>query len=146
MVEPCANHGGDFLPPVGIPLDQCCQRNCLCGFVTVRRKRLRWPRFRFSGLYGSFAEAWTLAGGSLVGATSDAVEERGLVLGEDVSIIGSVKTPALEEILATDPDFVMLSADIEAQTELHDALTEAGYRARNALLSSKPSTKKLAPL
>ena len=81
---------------------------------------------RVVSLYGSFAEAWTLAGGTLVGATSDAVEERGLVLGEDVSIIGSVKTPALEEILATDPDFVMLSADIEAQTELHDALTEAG--------------------
>ena len=81
---------------------------------------------RVVSLYGSFAEAWTLAGGDLVGATSDAVEERGLDLGEEVAIIGSVKTPALEEILATDPDFVMLSADIAAQTELHDALTAAG--------------------
>lgn len=81
---------------------------------------------RVVSLYGSFAEAWTLAGGQLVGATSDAIEERGLDLGEEVAIIGSVKKPALEEILAADPDFVMLSADTAAQTELHDALTAAG--------------------
>ena len=33
------------------------------------------------GLYGSFAELWLLSGGTLVGATTDAVEERGLALG-----------------------------------------------------------------
>ena len=81
---------------------------------------------RVVSLYGSFAEAWTLAGGSLVGATSDAVEERGLALGEDVAIVGSVKVPGFEEILAAEPDFVMLSADIAAQAELHGALTDAG--------------------
>ena len=81
---------------------------------------------RVVSLYGSFAEAWTLAGGSLVGATSDAVEERGLVLGDHVAIVGSVKNPGFEEILAAQPDFVMLSADIAAQAELHDALTDAG--------------------
>ena len=32
---------------------------------------------RVASLYGSFAETWTLAGGTLIGATSDAVEERG---------------------------------------------------------------------
>lgn len=81
---------------------------------------------RVVSLYGSLAEAWTLAGGSLVGATSDAVEERGLVLGDHVAIVGSVKNPGFEEILAAQPDFVMLSADIAAQAELHDALTDAG--------------------
>lgn len=81
---------------------------------------------RVVSLYGSFAEAWTLAGGSLVGTTSDAVEERGLALGEDVAIVGSVKTPGFEEILAADPDFVILSADIAAQADLHDALAGAG--------------------
>lgn len=81
---------------------------------------------RVVSLYGSFAEAWTLAGGSLVGATSDAVEERGLALGEQVAIVGSVKNPGFEEILAAEPDFVMLSADIAAQAQLHDALAAAG--------------------
>ena len=81
---------------------------------------------RVVSLYGSFAEAWTLAGGTLVGTTSDAVEERGLALGEEVAIIGSVKSPALEEVLAAAPDFVILSADTAAQVELHDALVDAG--------------------
>lgn len=81
---------------------------------------------RVVSLYGSFAETWTLAGGSLVGTTSDAIEERHLELGEDVSIIGSIKEPNLEEILAAAPDFVMLSADTAKQVDLHDALANAG--------------------
>ena len=62
-------------------------------------------------LYGSYAEAWTLAGGALVGATSDAVDERKMDLGE-ARVVGSVKSPDLETILALDPDFVILSADL----------------------------------
>lgn len=81
---------------------------------------------RVVSLYGSFAETWTLAGGSLVGTTSDAIEERHLELGEDVSIIGSIKEPNLEEILAAAPDFVMLSADTAKQVDLHSALANAG--------------------
>ena len=50
---------------------------------------------RVVSLYGSFAELWLLAGGTLVGATTDAVEERGLALGEDVALVGNVKTPSL---------------------------------------------------
>ena len=81
---------------------------------------------RVVSLYGSFGETWTLAGGSLVGTTSDAIEERHLKLGEDVAIIGSIKEPNLEEILAVSPDFVMLSADTAKQVDLHDALVNAG--------------------
>jgi iron complex transport system substrate-binding protein len=77
-------------------------------------------------LYGSFAEAWTLSGGTLVGATQDAVDERHLDLGEDVSIVGTVKEPNLEEILALSPDFVILSSEIPAQVKLHQSLTDAG--------------------
>lgn len=77
-------------------------------------------------LYGSFGETWMLAGGQLAGTTSDAVEERGLTLGEDVAVVGTVKQPNLEEILAVDPDFVVLSADIAAQVDLHEALVQAG--------------------
>ena len=66
---------------------------------------------RVVSLYGSFGETWMLAGGTLVGTTSDAIEERGLMLGDEVAIVGSVKQPNFEEILAANPDFVILSAD-----------------------------------
>ena len=81
---------------------------------------------RVVSLYGSFGETWMLAGGTLVGTTSDAIEERGLVLGDEVAIVGSVKQPNFEEILAANPDFVILSADTAEHVELHDALTDAG--------------------
>lgn len=83
----------------------------------------RWERV--VSLYGSFAETWLLAGGALTGTTEDAVSERGLELGESVAVVGTVKEPSLEEILALGPDFVILSADIAPQVKLHDALTAA---------------------
>ena len=81
---------------------------------------------RVVSLYGSFAECWMLAGGKLVGTTEDAVTERGLMLGEDTAIVGSVKEPNLEAIIAAQPDFVILSADTANQVKFHDALTQAG--------------------
>lgn len=80
---------------------------------------------RVVSLYGSFAETWVLAGGSLVGATSDAVKERKLPLGEEVSIVGSMQEPNLEEIIALAPDFVILSADTAEHLALHEALQTA---------------------
>lgn len=77
-------------------------------------------------LYGSFAETWELAGGELAGVTEDAVEERHMDLGEGVETIGSVKSPNLEAILALDPDFVILSADVATQVDLEPALQESG--------------------
>ena len=79
---------------------------------------------RVVSLYGSFAETWQLAGGELVGATSDAIQKRQLDLG-DAAVVGTVKEPNLEEIIAADPDFVILAADIAAQAALHDALVQA---------------------
>ena len=81
---------------------------------------------RVVSLYGSFGETWLLAGGTLVGSTRDAITERKLSLGEDVAVVGTVKEPNLEEILALSPDFVILSADTANQVKLHDALTQAG--------------------
>ncbi|MEG0803417.1 MAG: hypothetical protein RSF90_00530 [Pygmaiobacter sp.] len=77
-------------------------------------------------LYGSFAECWMLAGGTLAGTTQDAIKERGLALGEDVSIVGTVQEPNLEAVIALAPDFVLLSADIAPQVALDGALSEAG--------------------
>lgn len=81
---------------------------------------------RVVSLYGSFAETWLLAGGELIGTTSDAVTERELDLGDDVAIVGTVKEPNLEEVIAAEPDFVILAADIAPQVDFHAALTEAG--------------------
>ena len=89
------------------------------GYETVIES---WDRV--VSLYGSFAETWQLAGGELVGATSDAIQERQLDLG-DAAVVGTVKEPNLEEIIAADPDFVILAADIAAQAALHDALVQA---------------------
>ena len=52
---------------------------------------------RVVSLYGSFAETWLLAGGTLVGTTSDAIEERQLDL-DGAAVVGTVKEPNLEEI------------------------------------------------
>ena len=82
------------------------------------------PR-RVVSLYGSYAEAWAQAGGTLVGATEDAVSERGMDLGE-AQIIGTTKAPNLELILALDPDLVLLSLDIAAQVSAAEALEAAG--------------------
>lgn len=80
---------------------------------------------RVVSLYGSFAEVWLLAGGTVVGTTSDAIEERQLDL-DGAAVVGTVKEPNLEEIIAAEPDFVILAADIAAQADFHDALTQAG--------------------
>ena len=82
----------------------------------------RWDRV--VSLYGSFAETWLLAGGQLVGTTSDAIEERQLDLGE-AAVVGIVKEPNLEAVIAAEPDFVILASDIAGQAELHQALADA---------------------
>ena len=76
-------------------------------------------------LYGSYSDAWLSAGGSLAGTTEDAVEERGLDVG-DAEIVGTVKEPSAEKIIALEPDLVILSSDIAAQQEMADVLENAG--------------------
>ena len=81
---------------------------------------------RVVSLYGSFAEAWTLAGGTLAATTEDAIKERGLDLGTDIAVIGTNQDPNTEEILAQNPDFVILNAEVSEQTALHEFLQEGG--------------------
>lgn len=81
---------------------------------------------RVVAAYGSFAEAWLLAGGELVGVTQDALEQRDLGLPEDIAVVGTVKEPNAEEIIALEPDLVLLASDITAQAEIRDVLENAG--------------------
>lgn len=81
---------------------------------------------RVISLMGSYTETWMLAGGQVVATTSDAIEERGLELDEDVQIIGTVKEPNLEKIIALNPDFVILSADLAPHISAAETLKKAG--------------------
>ena len=78
-----------------------------------------------AALSASFAQVWLLAGGTLAGVTQDAVEELQLPVG-DAQIVGSVKTPDSERILALDPDFVILSADIAGHRDIARVLESGG--------------------
>lgn len=75
--------------------------------------------------YASFAQCWLLSGGKLAGVTADAAEDRGLPV-EDAAIIGTVKSIDLEKLAALEPDYVILSADLTAHSELKSALEELG--------------------
>ncbi len=81
---------------------------------------------RVVAAYGSFAEAWLLAGGELVGVTQDALEQRDLGLPEDIAVVGTVKEPNAEEIIALEPDLVLLASDITSQADIRDVLENAG--------------------
>ena len=81
---------------------------------------------RVVAAYSSFAESWLLAGGELCGVTQDALEERDLGLPEDTAVVGTVKEPNAEEIIALDPDLVILASDIAAQADIRDVLENAG--------------------
>lgn len=76
-------------------------------------------------LYGSFSEAWVQAGGTLAGVTDDAIDERGLDL-PDAQVIGTTKAPNLEMVIALEPDWVILSADIAQQVSAMEVLEGAG--------------------
>lgn len=77
--------------------------------------------------YGSFADCLLLSGIEPVAVTDDAVEEHGLEFSDNTSIIGSVKHINLESLIACNPDYVILSADLAAHLKLEEALKEAGF-------------------
>jgi iron complex transport system substrate-binding protein len=74
---------------------------------------------------GSLAHIWLLAGGSLVGVTSDAFDER-FALPPATANIGRLHQLDMETTLALEPDFVILSAELAAQTKLYDSFAAAG--------------------
>lgn len=81
---------------------------------------------RIASAYGSFSECWLLSGGTLVGVTDDAVNERNLPLDDTVEIIGTVKEINLEALAAVNPDYVILSEDITMQKSLKESLSSMG--------------------
>ena len=80
---------------------------------------------RVAALLGSFAEVWTLAGGSLCAAAADAWEDYDLPL-ENAASLGGAHSPIVETLLAAAPDFVLASASTAADVELMGTLEAAG--------------------
>lgn len=81
---------------------------------------------------GSFADAWQLAGGTLVGASDDAFGHYA-VDSSKVSGVGRSTSLNLESILALKPDFVIMTGIADgkhstgvSQADAESALTEAG--------------------
>ncbi|MDR2671080.1 MAG: ABC transporter substrate-binding protein [Oscillospiraceae bacterium] len=73
---------------------------------------------------GSLAEIWRLAGGDLLGATSDAFED-GFADPDQTADVGGLHDPNPERILSLRPALVILSADIAKQTALKEPLAAA---------------------
>ena len=79
-------------------------------------------------LFGSYGDVWQLAGGQLSGATDDFVSERAgdAELSCKTEIIGTVKHPNAEAILALTPDLALLSCDIDSHADMAQVLEQAG--------------------
>ncbi len=77
-------------------------------------------------LFSSFAEVWELAGGNVSITVGESIE-RGFA-GSDAIIVdaGAGKTINTELLVASEPDFVICSADIEAQVKAAELLKDAG--------------------
>ena len=78
---------------------------------------------RVVALSKSVREPWLLAGGSLAGITEDGLELDGI---GDATSVGTLTEPNQEQIVALEPDVVMLTADIPAHVELKPALDDLG--------------------
>ncbi len=82
---------------------------------------------RTAVLSGSYADAWLLAGGSLFAVTEDA---KGVITADDdMVMLGDLKNPSIETLIAEDVDFIILSAAIKEHVNLKDTLERAGINA-----------------
>ena len=82
---------------------------------------------------GSFANAWELAGGSLVGVSDDALTAEGFTIeSPDVATVGDFTNVNLESIIALEPDFVIMTSGTggrggdSSQADLREALVSSG--------------------
>ncbi|NMD37565.1 MAG: ABC transporter substrate-binding protein [Christensenellaceae bacterium] len=80
---------------------------------------------RVAALIGSFADIWSLSGGSICATVEDAWEDFGLELPDAINI-GGAHSPNLELLLSSNPDFVIASASTKSNVEMLQVLKAAG--------------------
>lgn len=88
--------------------------------VSVKKGSLR-----AACLTGSFADAWALSGGVVVACADDGFDDFG-ISPDGVTNLGKTKSPDLEKLIASSPDFVIASVDTAANVEMGDVLREMG--------------------
>lgn len=103
-----------------LPEDGITFTDALGRSVTVEQN----PQ-RVVSLQGSFAETWLVAGGQLIGVTTDVFEDYNLDVG-NAATVGTVKEPNTEILLSLNPDFVIMSQDIAAHREVAKLLDSVG--------------------
>lgn len=83
---------------------------------------------RVAALIGSFADIWCLAGGkeSLAAAANDTWTSFDLNLDDSVRNLGTIKSPNLEVLFASEPDLILASCNTAANLQLLDTFTDAG--------------------
>jgi len=80
---------------------------------------------KVAALLGSFADVWTLAGGTLCAAPEDAWTDFNLELDGAINI-GGAHSPSLELLVSSSPDFVIASASTASNVEMKEALESMG--------------------
>lgn len=90
--------------------------------ITVERPE------RVACLIGSFADIWHLAGGteSIVATAGDTWRYFDLPLDESVVDLGATKELNLEQLIASNPEFVLASCNTVGNVELLDVFDEMG--------------------
>lgn len=86
------------------------------------------PSSKIAVCYGSFAECLQLSGIEPIAVTDDAMEEHQLEFSEDVKLLGKNKAINLESLIAANPDYVILSADLSAQIKLKESLEQSAIK------------------
>lgn len=80
---------------------------------------------RTASLLGSFSDVWLLAGGKLVASVNDAWDSLDLGLDDSVVKLGAILEPNVE-LIASQPDFVIASANTKPDVEMLATLENAG--------------------
>lgn len=81
---------------------------------------------RVATLLGSFADIWTLAGGTVAASADDAWIDFDIDMPEDSINLGKNKDLSLESLYAANPDFVIGSTNIKLDMEWLDTLEQSG--------------------
>ena len=76
---------------------------------------------------GSFAQIWTLAGGTVLATTADAFDD-GYIKHGEAENVGSAHNPGLELVIAQNPSLVILFADMEGHVKLLEPLASANIK------------------
>lgn len=84
---------------------------------------------RVTVLLSSFADVWQSAGGTIAATVHESWENDQVTLSDDVTDVGDFEQPDLEQILASEPDFIIATGNLDSQTALADQFETAGIPA-----------------